>query len=245
MYNILLYKSCYKSFSNWSCFNLAAVHFGLGSAWTNFYLGIKLSKLGSATSKILSHNLSQRLISENHNDLCDRTLFEALTNMFTRWLQVPRPDLWRWPKKWSRLGWTLQEWTSLTAHTKWVKGDKFQRRESNRSYLRQNSCCSFTDEVISTVQPAKELALRKSVCCLQVIQRKYILCSWEEQPGWHFSCGLVTVCNVICELAVDPSEPSLCRSLIFGWSVADLKPTTLLPLKVTTLFTVTWVGAHN
>lgn len=30
------------------------------------------------------------------------------------------PDLWKWPRTWSRLGWTLQEWTSLMAHMKWV-----------------------------------------------------------------------------------------------------------------------------
>lgn len=34
------------------------------------------------------------------------------------------PVLWKLPRKWSSLGWTLQEWTSLMAHTKWAKNVK-------------------------------------------------------------------------------------------------------------------------
>lgn len=62
------------------------------------------------------HDLSAKTWSSwAHVSLCSLTVS----------MQDLPPDLWRWPRKWSRLGWTLQEWTSPMAHMKWVKGQNY------------------------------------------------------------------------------------------------------------------------
>ena len=82
------------------------------------------------------------------------------------------PDLWTWPRKWSRLGWTLQEWTSPMEHMRWVRKhsaimtNHFRPRSGDIKRLsnwEKKPCCDLTG-----------FSLRKSATCTQAEQHSRI-----------------------------------------------------------------------
>lgn len=127
------------------------------------------------------------------------------------------PDLWTWPRKWSRLGWTLQEWTSPMEHMRWVrKHQQLWQIIFGPARVTSRGCR------IGKENPA--VTSRVSVCAkVQHVPRRSSIAVFSSpttndsvwiyplqlQPSvWHYSCGPVTVCgcNVIYELVLAPLQ---------------------------------------
>lgn len=154
-------------------------------------------------------------------------------------MQDLHPDLWTWPRKWSRLGWTLQEWTSLMAHMKWVKDETYSANTVpsscttqsqmgiSQQLIYQQLSKPKTPAVTSLIQVCAEFDPRRSssaVVSLPSASDSEWICPLQLQPSvWHYSCGLVTSVAVMWSMSLylPLQYQGLCRSLRFGEPIAS------------------------